>query len=41
MNYVAPEIILPYDEKIDIWSFGCVLYELATGKLPFQFNSLK
>lgn len=31
----APEIILgmPYNHKIDIWSFGCILAELASGTL--------
>ena len=32
--YNAPEIIkgLNYDYKIDIWSFGCIIYELCTLK---------
>jgi serine/threonine protein kinase len=32
--YRAPEIILghPYDHKIDIWSAGCTLLEIATGE---------
>jgi len=36
--YRAPEIILgyPYDTKIDIWSLGCSLYELYTGKILFS-----
>lgn len=36
--YRAPEIILgcPYDCKIDIWSLGCTLYELYTGKILFS-----
>lgn len=35
--YRAPEIILgmPYDFSIDIWSVGCTLYELYTGKILF------
>ena len=33
--YRAPEIILgiPYTTAIDMWSFGCILVELFTGKL--------
>ncbi|KAK4793393.1 hypothetical protein SAY86_023828, partial [Trapa natans] len=35
--YRAPEIILglPYDHPIDMWSVGCSLYELYTGKVLF------
>lgn len=35
--YRAPEIILgmPYDFAIDVWSVGCTLYELYTGKILF------
>ncbi|KAI4368995.1 hypothetical protein MLD38_017490 [Melastoma candidum] len=35
--YRAPEIILglPYDHPVDIWSVGCCLYELYTGKVLF------
>ncbi|RKF83024.1 putative serine-threonine protein kinase [Golovinomyces cichoracearum] len=35
--YRAPEIIIgmPYDFAIDIWSVGCTLYELYTGKILF------
>ncbi|TVY84235.1 Serine/threonine-protein kinase prp4, partial [Lachnellula suecica] len=35
--YRAPEIILgmQYDFAIDIWSVGCTLYELYTGKILF------
>jgi len=35
--YRAPEIVLgmPYDFAIDMWSIGCTLYELYTGKILF------
>lgn len=37
-SYRAPEVILglPYGQKIDIWSLGCILAELATGYVLFQ-----
>lgn len=36
-NYRAPEIILKYkcNEKCDIWSIGCVLYEILTNEILF------
>ena len=34
--------ILPYDEKIDIWSLGVISYYLFTGETPFQaYNAFK
>ncbi|KAL9122157.1 MAG: hypothetical protein Q9187_001286 [Circinaria calcarea] len=35
--YRAPEIMLgmPYDFAIDVWSIGCTLFELYTGKILF------
>ena len=36
--YRAPEVILglPYDHPMDMWSIGCVIYELFTGHILFQ-----
>ena len=40
--YMAPEIINynKYTNKVDIWSLGCILYELCTLKKCFDSNNI-
>ncbi|XP_020247361.1 serine/threonine-protein kinase ATG1a isoform X2 [Asparagus officinalis] len=39
--YMAPEIIQnkKYDAKADLWSVGAILFQLVTGKPPFDGNT--
>lgn len=40
--YMAPELIEehPYDHNADLWSLGCIIYELLVGAPPFCTTSI-
>ena len=39
---MAPEVINgeKYNTKVDIWGFGCIIYELLTRKICFEGKGL-
>ena len=39
--YAAPEIFTkqPYDEAVDMWSAGVILYSIVAGEMPFMDNN--
>lgn len=41
--YASPEVWKdqPYDNKSDLWSLGCVLYEMASLKPPFRAENME
>jgi calcium-dependent protein kinase len=38
LYYRAPEMFTGggYDEKVDIWAAGVLLYKIVTGRTPFE-----
>ena len=41
--YMAPELIKQqkYSEKVDVWSLGCITYQLLSGKTPFDAKNIE
>ena len=41
--YASPEVWKdqPYDDKSDIWSFGCVIYEMTALDTPFKAEDME
>jgi serine/threonine protein kinase len=37
-NYISPEVISnrPYGLSTDLWSLGCIMFAMLTGKPPFE-----
>ena len=42
MQYIAPELLngQEYNNKVDVWSLGCIIYELCTLNFCFESNSM-
>jgi aurora kinase len=46
LDYLPPEMIVPrtpgnsYDEKVDLWSLGVLIYEFLVGEAPFEDSPL-
>ena len=38
LRYMAPEVMLcrEYNEKVDVYSFAVILWQMATGKIPYD-----
>ena len=41
--YQSPQVLMRqmYDDKVDTWALGCMLFELLTGGTPFHGTSIR
>lgn len=42
-NYMSPELLMgkKYNSLSDVWSFGCIVYEMLCGDVPFKGKNEK
>ncbi|GBE89766.1 hypothetical protein SCP_1700910 [Sparassis crispa] len=40
IHFLLPEILIwgPWNEKVDIWTFGCLIFEIVTGGVLFKYK---